>query len=128
MSEVMLALGRYRFSIDGAAYDELRRTDEYRWAPQNLIGQAPALQFIGPGASTIEVKGTIYPHYKGGLRQIDTMRTIAGKGEALLLVDGRGWRHGTWAIERIEGTETHQLPNGAPLKMEFRLSLKKYGD
>ena len=35
--------------------------------------------------------------------------------------------NGLWVIERIEETQTRQIVNGAPRRVEFRLNLRKYG-
>lgn len=128
MSEVMLALGDFRFSTAENAYQSLRRSDAWRWATQDRIGREPAMQFVGRGKATVEIDGVILPHYKGGLKQVDAMRALADKGEPLLLVDGYGNIWGRWQIERLEETQTKPLANGAPRRIEFRLSLGKYGD
>ena len=91
-SEHMLALGEYRFSISAAAYQELTRAAEYRWAAQERLGRRPARQYLGPGEETISLRGVIHPHYRGGPGQLDRMRAEAAKGEPLLLTGGDGNR------------------------------------
>lgn len=127
-SDVMLALGDFRFSISTAAYDQLQRSTDYRWSSQDRIGKAPALQFGGPGADTIELPGTIYPHYAGGLGQIDGMRTEANKGKPLLMVDGLGRVCGYWVIEAVRETQGVLFADGVPRRMEFSLNLRRYND
>jgi len=127
-SEIMMALGEYRFSVSTAAYNDFRRNTAWRWASQQRMGRLPAKQYLGPGEDTIEMGGTIYPHYNGGLKQIDSMRDEAGKGEPLLLVDGLGNVWGKWCILSIEETRSHHLNNGAPLKQDFRVRLENYGE
>lgn len=126
--EIMLALGDYRFSIDTAAYDQLRRASAYRWSSQERVRKAPALQYGGEGDETIELQGTIYPTYRGGLDQLDLMRAEAGKGVPLLLVDGLGRVHGHYAIEHVDETRSVLFANGMPRRMEFSLGLKRYND
>ncbi len=128
MSKVMLALGGYRFSIDTAAHETLRRTDAYRWIRQPRHGRAPAKQYLGPDAAEIELRGTIHPHYKGGLGQIDAMRAEAGKGEPLILVDGLGGVHGKWVIERIEEERSLPIDDGRPRKVTFTVRISQYGE
>ena len=127
MNNLLLALGNYRFSINTAAYQTLARTSEYRWATQERLTQRPAKQFIGLGNETIELDGVIFPHYKGGLDQLEKMRAEAKKGKPLTLVDGLGNVWGLWVIESIEETQTELLNNGQPRKIEFRLSISHYG-
>ncbi len=128
MIEVMMALGDFRFSLNTAAYQQLRRTVEYRWPTQERAGRRPAKQFTGIGAETVALEGTIYPHYRGGLAQMEAMRGLAGKGRPQILTDGTGKVWGRFCIERIEETQTLFFGDGTPRKQEFRLSLGRYGD
>ena len=41
---VMMQLGAFQFSISTAAYQELTRRSEYRWASQDRFGKQPNLQ------------------------------------------------------------------------------------
>ena len=124
----LMKLGNFTFAISTAAYGELARTAEYRWARQDRIGRAPARQFIGPGDDTIELRGTIYTTYRGGLGQVDAMRAEAGRGEPLRLVGGTGTVFGLWVILRIRETGKTFLPGGAPRQIDFELSLAYYGE
>lgn len=128
MTEVMLALGDFRFSMETAAYQALRRSVEYRWVPQPRVGRRPARQFVGTGDETIGLDGIIYPHYKGGLGQLPALRAMAGEGEPLILADGRGNIWGRYCLLRVEETQTVFAAAGVPRKIEFRLELAHYGE
>ena len=128
MSETMMALGGYRFSLTSAAYQELRKSNTYRWQAQERLQRLPAQQFVGPGSETLDLKGIIYPHYRGGTKQLDLMRTQAGLGEPLLLVDGLGFIWGQWVILQVDETQTVMLTNGLPRKAEFQLRLTRYAE
>lgn len=127
MAEIMMALGDYRFALSTAAYRELARTSEWRWAEQERVGVKAALQYVGPSGDNITLQGVVYPHYWGGLGQINAMRAQADTGKPLILVDGTGKVWGKWCITKIAERQTHHLPNGVPLKMEFDLTLREYG-
>jgi phage protein U len=127
-SRIMWMLGPFMFSRDTAAPDTLRRTTEFSWASQDRFSRGPALQYTGPGADTIDLDGTIYPHYAGGLSQVQAMRELAGLGLPQLLVDGRGVVHGKWAILRVDETGTVLAPNGTPRKVMFKVGLQRYID
>lgn len=128
MSETMMALGCYRFSLDSAAYQELRRSNAYRWQAQGRLQRLPAQQFLGPGNETLDLKGVIYPQYRGGFKQLDVMREQAGKGEPLLLVDGLGFIWGQWVVQQVDETRSMLITNGQPRKLEFQLRLIRYGE
>lgn len=127
LSLVMMALGAFRFGVNRANYQTFTRAAAWRWEEQPRLGRAPALQFLGPGADEITLEGVIYPHFKGGLRQIELMRLVAGAGQPLILVDGMGWVWERWVITAIEERKSLFLADGAPRKIEFTTTLKAYG-
>ena len=124
----MMALGDYRFSVATAAYRELTRSNEYRWAAQERLGRLPARQYLGPGPETVSLSGVIHPYYRGGLGQVDRMRAEAGRGEPLDLSTGDGTIMGKWVVTRIEETRRVFDADGAPRQVEFRLQLARYGE
>jgi len=125
---MMLALGPYRFSLNTGAYQSLKRSSEYRWSALERIGQEPLLQAVGPGSDRIDLDGVIYPHFRGGLGQINAMRDAAVRQEPLMLINGLSEVLGRFVITQIEETQNTFLPDGVPRKIEFRLSLERYGE
>ena len=123
----MMGLGPYRFSLDTAAYQNLERNDAYRWESQERIGRHPALQFIGEGHTTITIDGVIYPHFRGGFNQIESMRSMAKLGTPLILVSGSGRIFGTFAITSVDEKQSIFNRDGSPRKQEFALELMSYG-
>ena len=128
MSTTMMTLGNFQFSIDTAAYQGLKRENSWRWAKQERIGRDAAQQYIGPGNDKVTLDGTIYPHFRGGLGQLDAMRSLADQGEELRLVDGRGYVLGTYVITRISENQAIFASEGVPLKQEFQIELALYGE
>jgi len=126
-SSVMMALGSFRFGVSRANYQTFRRSAEYRWEQLPRIGRAPAAQFMGPGVQTVTLEGVIYPHFKGGLRQLEVMRLIARQGQPLMLTDGLGWVWDRWIITLVEESKTFLMADGAPRKIEFNVTLQSYG-
>ncbi|MDO5705476.1 MAG: phage tail protein [Paracoccus sp. (in: a-proteobacteria)] len=126
-SLVMMALGGLRFGVNRAAYQSFRRSASWRWEQVDRVGRQPAQQYTGPGADEITLEGVIYPHFKGGLRQIELMRMLAGAGRPMILVDGLGWVWERWVIVAIEETKTVFLADGAPRRIDFTVTLRAYG-
>ncbi len=124
---VMMALGPFRFSIETAAYQTLERHDEYRWEPLDRIGRHPAMQFLGPGVTSVVLPGVVYPHWRGGGNQIQAMRAVAGTGAPHQLVSGYGRIFGPFVVLAIDETESFHFKDGAPRKQEFTIELASYG-
>jgi phage protein U len=126
-SLVMLALGAFRFGVSQSGYQSLSRTAAYRWEKLDRLGRAPALQYLGPDAQEITLEGVIYPHFKGGLRQIEFMRLLAVTGMPQMLVDGLGFVWDRWCVTSIEERKSVFMADGAPRKIEFTIVLHAYG-
>jgi len=122
---MMMTLGNYRFELNTAAYSSSRRSTQYRWSEQQRVQSDTAYQFVGPGSDTLRLQGTIYPHFTGGLGQVDAMRAEAAKGEALLMVTGRGDVLGHWLINTIDEKSSTFFDDGSPRRIDFSLTLGK---
>ncbi len=125
--ETMLALGSFRFSIATAAYESLARSVKYRWAQHDVVGADPVLHFTGRGEQTVTLSGTIYPEFRGGRGQLDSMRSLAESGQPLNLITGRGEALGQWVIESIDEQQAVFWADGAFRKQEFNIALRFYG-
>ncbi|UVL43108.1 phage tail protein [Pseudomonas sp. B21-040] len=118
----------YFFNLDTAAFDELRRSTEFRWASQERLSRRPAQQGVGIGEEKITLKGAIFPGFKAGLKQLDTLRTIGGQLKPLTLTTGYGDVLGTWCLKSIEEEQSALMPGGIPRKQGFTLEFARYGD
>ncbi len=125
---VMVALGAYRFATNTEGREQLSRVTEYRWMPQERVGQRPSLQFLGVGEDTITISGAIYPTFKGGLYQIDGMRDDAARGKPMRLIDGTGSYFDKWVIVSVSDDRTLFDADNNPRKIEFQIALSHYGN
>jgi phage protein U len=118
----------YYFNLDTAAFDELSRSTEFRWASQERLTRRPAKQAIGMGDEKLTLKGTIYPGFKGGLKQLDTLRSIGARLQPLTLTTGYGEVIGTWCLKNINEEQSALLHGGIARKQGFTLEFERYGD
>lgn len=126
MSFVMMQLGSFQFSIDTATHQELTRSTMYRWAEQETYGVRPTSQYTGPGKETITLKGVIFPEFRGGFDQINSMRGMASMGTPHMLITGEGVLMGRWCIEQIDESQAILDTAGRPRRQEFTLQLKRF--
>ena len=118
----------YYFNLDTAAFDELRRQTSFRWAGQERLRRSVAQQAVGLGEEKITLKGAIYPHHKGGIKQLNVLRTIGRNLQALKLITGYGEVLGDWCLISIEEEQSHLLAGGIPRKQGFNLEFVNYGN
>ncbi|MEZ1317021.1 phage tail protein [Pseudomonas fluorescens] len=118
----------YFFNLDTAAFNELRRSTAFRWASQERLSRRPAQQGVGMGDEKITLKGAIFPGFKGGLKQLDTLRRIGGQLQPLTLTTGYGEVLGTWCLASIEEEQSALMQGGIPRKQGFTLEFVRYGD
>lgn len=124
----MMRLGSFSFGINTAAYNDLRRTTEYKWAAQERFGQRDAMQFTGPGTDSISLSGIILTAYRGGTGQLDILRELADSGEPQTLISGLGSVMGRWIIEGVEEGQDVFAAAGMPRRQSFNVRLKKFDD
>jgi len=118
----------FYFNLDTAAFDELRWQTEFRWASQERLSRRPAQQAVGMGEEKLSLKGAIFPTFKGGLKQLDTLRSIGAQLLPLNLTTGYGVVLGTWCLRSLEEEQGALLAGGIPRKQTFSLEFTRYGD
>jgi phage protein U len=120
-----MMLGEFRFSIDTAAPDSSSRNSSWRFGSHEIVGADPVLQFGGANSTTRTYSGTIYPHYAGGLGQVDKMIELADTGKELMLLTGYGKSLGKYVIESVLDNETKFAKGGIPKQIDFTIGLKR---
>ncbi|NNA34107.1 phage tail protein [Pseudomonas lundensis] len=118
----------FYFNLDTAAFDELKRSSEYRWASQERLSRRPAQQAVGMGEERITLTGAIFGGFKGGIKQLDTLRSIGAQLQPLGLTTGLGDVLGNWCLKNIEEEQSALLQGGIPRKQGFTLEFVRYGD
>jgi phage protein U len=133
LGDMQMMLGSFKFCVSNAAYQDFSRQTEYNWASQNRIGADDALQYLGPGNDSITLTGVVYPFHgwplkNAGFKQINKLRELAAKGAPQSLTTGMGEYRGKWVILSVDEKVNVHGPQGAPLRQEFTVKLRKYED
>lgn len=118
----------YYFNLDTAAFDELSRQSGFRWASQERLTRRPAQQAVGMGDEKLTLKGAIFPGLRGGLKQLDALRSIGGLLLPLGLTTGYGHVLGDWCLTSINEDQSAFLQGGIPRKQAFTLEFVRYGE
>ncbi len=118
----------YYFNLNTAAFDELRRQTSARWAAQERLTRDIAQQAVGHGEDKLSLKGAIFPTFRGGLKQLDTIRAIIRTLQPVTLITGYGDVLGTWCLVSADEEQSALLGGGIPRKQGFSLEFVKYGE
>lgn len=118
----------YYFNLNTAAFDELQRRTAYRWAGQERLTRDIAQQAVGQGEDTLTIKGAVFPLFKGGISQLDALRTIGRQLLPVSLTTGYGAVLGNWCLMKVEEDQSALLAGGIPRKQGFTLEFTKYGN
>lgn len=125
-------LGPFRFSARRIAPQSIEEKAGFEWAENARLGTSPAMHFTGIKAEEMTLPGVIYPHYRehgSGLLQLRLMKEAASIGSILpMITGGNGYYHGFWVITDISTSKSLMMGDSMPLKVEFSITLKKYGD
>jgi len=124
----LLMLGGFKFSLNTAVFQEVQRSTSWRWPAQERVGQYDALQFTGPGDDRVTLPGVVYPDFRGGVAQVESLRQIAAQGKPVRLISATGEMLGLWVVLSVDETASSFKPDGTPRKQEFNVTIRKYGD
>lgn len=118
----------YYFNLDTAAFDKLKRSEAYRWAAQERLGRRSAQQAVGIGDEKLTISGAIFPGFKGGIKQLSTLRSIGQRLAPVMLTTGYGEVLGSWCLVSVDEDQEALFQGGIPRKQGFTLEFVRYGD
>ena len=126
--QVMMTLGSVAFGTLTGAYQQLKRSTEFRWPAQDRVGRRPSRQSTGTGRDSVTLEGVIMPSWRGSAAAVDALRALGARGEPQLLTAGDGTVFGRWVLLRVEETRSGLFADGAARKIAFAAELAHYGD
>ncbi len=124
----LMTLGMFVFDLPSLTYNQLQRRSSWRHPTSDRVGARPKGQFAGAGDDDITLTGNLAPLAMGAVDALDTLRDMAGTGEAFPLVDGTGQVYGAYVITGLDETQRSIIDNGRPRISDFTLSLKRMDD
>ncbi len=82
-----------------------------------------AQQAVGLGDDKLNLKGAIFPGFKGGLKQLDTLRSMGRNLQPLSLTTGYGEVLGNWCLLSVDEEQSNLLAGVFPENRAFHWSL-----
>lgn len=125
MSDVMMTIGEFGFSIDTAQYQQLQEDFSWRFDRTPLFNARPATQYLGVGDEKKTLSGVIWGGTWGKFSSLETLKSIANSGEAHSLIDGAGNVLGEYIIPSMSKTSTYFFQDGTARKADFTIELER---
>lgn len=116
----------FYFNLNTAAFNELRRQTEFRWASQERLSRYAAQQAVHMGEEKSQRRG--FSRLQG---RAEATGYLALHREQLLLLNlttGYGLVLGTWCVRSVEEEQGALLAGGIRRKQTFSLEFTRYGD
>jgi phage protein U len=124
-NKMLMTLGSFIFQIDTAAFQELQRTTNWRFANSERFGAKPATQFVGAGQDKVTLPCLIYPGQIGKYSALQTLRQMAATGNQFTMLDGTGNVVGEFIIVSMNETQSYFTIGGLPKKVDFSIELER---
>jgi phage protein U len=124
-----LIVGGIEFRHDTLPIDSFKISGEQRWPAQERIARELALQWVGPGKHDIAISGSCAPQM--GVAALPMLKALEGKastGEPQMVTTGYGDVLGRYCIISVEWTGKSLLDDLRPRKVDWSVSLQKYGE
>lgn len=124
-SSMLMAVGQFVFGLSTLAYEELKRSNNWRHPSSSRVGARPSRQFVGVGDDQITLSGWVSPELVGKHASVAELRAMADTGQAWAVVSGTGEVFGQYVIESLNETGTLFLGNGKPRRVAFDIQLTR---
>lgn len=128
MAGVLYQLGSFQFSLTNGSPENVSRTIAWSWPEQGRILRKPALQYLGPESTSINLSGVLYPGHTGKQATIDDIAEVANTGEPQQLSDGLGRVYGRFSILSLKEDRGVLMDTGAARRIAFTIELAEYGE
>lgn len=128
LQPLQAASAAFYFNLDTAAFQQFKRTRQFSWTGQERLARSKAQQAVGLGDDKITIDGVIMPTFKGGLGQLQRLRSIGQQLKPLSLSTGYGEMLGNWCLTSVSEDQTALLAGGIPGRQGFTLEFISYGD
>jgi uncharacterized protein len=122
---MMMSLGLFIFTLPTVVYQELAHKRDVRFAFNERVGAADAVQFIGPGIEEIDLSGVTAHGINHPNASFAILNQMMQAGKDQPLVDGLGNVYGNYVIQSIELSKTSFRKFGQAKRTEWELSLRR---
>lgn len=98
---------------------------ETRFAEHNVLGGSPVFEFVGQGATTYTISGTLHPEFCGGLEVVEALEAARNQALPMPVVRGDLVPLGWFVITELSHDSSNIGLLGAGREVEFSVTMKR---
>lgn len=101
-----------------------RQTD---YVAKPVLAAEPPLEYVGEGANTMRLTGTLWPERIGGMGRLRRLHAMRESGSPQFVMRGDGTPLGWWAILDVKEDHRHLGPNGVGNRVDVSINMRRAG-
>lgn len=122
---MQMSLGLFIFSLPTVVFQELEHKREVRHAWNERVGAGDAVQFVGPGAETISLKGVTAHGITHARVSFSILNKMMQSGKDFPLIDGLGNIFGRYVIQSFDVNKSNFAKHGQARNHSYTLNLRR---
>lgn len=122
---MMMSLGRFVFTLPTVVFDQLSHSRDVRFAFNERIGAADAVQFVGPGVEEISLTGVTAHGINNPKISFSLLNQMMQSGDDHPLIDGLGNVFGNYIILSLQLDKTVFNRFGQARRTSWDISLRR---
>lgn len=124
---MLYQLGALTVKVAPFNVDKIQREAATDFVAKPVIGAEPPMEYVGEGANTWRLSGTLFPKVIGGLDELDVLHQMRESGRPQFFQRGDGKPMGWVVIEEVSERSTHLAADGVGRKIEVEIKLRRSG-
>lgn len=124
---MLYQLGALHIKVAPFNVDSVNRKSATDFVAKPVVGAEPPMEYVGEGATTWRLSGTLFPKVIGGLSELDVLHGMRENGSPQFLQRGDGRPMGWVVIESVGERSSHLAADGVGRKIDVTIKLRRTG-
>ena len=120
---MLYMIGPLQFEVFPLNVHEMSHDLGADFAPKDVIGAARPREFTGEADEQIRFSGRLFPHFSGGLGELEALKMMARSGAPYPLMRGDGMMMGWFLIDKLSTKSSYLDGQGIGRQIEFDMNL-----
>lgn len=124
---MLYQLGVLSIRVQPFNVDKYQRDGTTDYAAKPVLGAEPPLEYVGEGANTLTLSGSLFPKAIGGLTELEILEAMRTSGTPQYVLRGDGRPMGWYAIQSVSEAGEHLAHDGVARKIGITIKMRRAG-